>query len=349
MSKNSSELVILKASNWIEKRNLLNEIKSSYMTLQEMRFFTIYLSKINPRDESTKEVVFPLSDFLKIMDITRVRIDKLKLTTNRLLSKIINISNNDGGYTGFQLFEKCQVYKDKLSGAWFIKIVAHRESLPLMFDFKEQYFKYELWNALSLNSTNHIRMYEILKQYEKRGERTIEVQELKKLLGIDIKQYPRFNSFRERVIDSAKIALEKYTDIKFDYETICIRGRKVNKIKFRIYKNKDYVNKMCLEDFMNDKVEPQIIKTEIDEEYDLYYEIFEGEFTREQLELLYQLALPVIRAKGITDKNNCIIEMANYFQLLQKRLKASTIKIKYPLAYIKKLILIDSKFGNDNI
>lgn len=48
-----------------------------------------------------------------------------------------------------------------------------------MFDFKERYFKYELWNALSLSSPNQIRMYEILKQYEKIGQRIIQLDELK--------------------------------------------------------------------------------------------------------------------------------------------------------------------------
>ncbi|MBR6301182.1 replication initiation protein [bacterium] len=351
LNKDFTDKMILKTDNLIEKRNLLNEMKSSYMTLQEMRLFSIYLSKINPRNISTKEVVFPLSDFLKIMDIDRVRIEKLKLTTNRLLSKIINVSNDDGGYTAFQLFEKCQVYKDKISDNWFIKIIAHKDALPLMFDFKEQYFKYELWNALSLGSTNQIRMYEILKQYEKRGQRIIELDELKKMLGIDLKQYPRFNSFRERVLESAKTALEKYTDIKFTYETICIRGRKVSKIKFYIYKNKAYTCKMSLKEFMSNKKLPEIIKSDndTDDEYDLYSEVFEGEFNRSQLELLTQLALPIMRAKGISGKNECVTEMANYFRLTYKRLKASPTDVKYPFAYVKKIISLDVDAFSDNI
>ena len=43
-----------------------------------------------------------------------------------------------------------------------------------MFDFKDRYFKYELWNALRLKAPSQIRMYEILKQYENIGKREIE-------------------------------------------------------------------------------------------------------------------------------------------------------------------------------
>ena len=48
-----------------------------------------------------------------------------------------------------------------------------------MFDFKDRYFKYELWNALRLKSANQIRMYEILKQYETIGKREIKVDKEK--------------------------------------------------------------------------------------------------------------------------------------------------------------------------
>ena len=47
----------------------------------------------------------------------------------------------------------------------FYEIDAHDRALPLMFDFKNKYFKYELWNALRLKSPNQVRMYEILKQW----------------------------------------------------------------------------------------------------------------------------------------------------------------------------------------
>ena len=51
----------------VQKRNVLNELRATNLTLQELRFFSIYLSKINPRDKSTRIVRFQLADFQKIM------------------------------------------------------------------------------------------------------------------------------------------------------------------------------------------------------------------------------------------------------------------------------------------
>ena len=251
MQKQQRKPVVLKANNLVEKRNLLNEMKTNHMTLQEVRFFTIYLSKINAREINSRYVRFPLEDFQSIMELGRLTIPNLQDTTDRLLSKIINIRTEKGGYVGFQLFSKCKVDEDE-NEEWFIEINAHDDALPLMFDFKKEYFTYELWNALKLNSPNQIRMYELLKQYEKTGERTISLKDLKDFIGIKEDQYPRFGDFKIRVLKKAQEALKENTNIYFEYELIK-KGAKVTAIKFLISKNEDYTDQICLEEFIEMK------------------------------------------------------------------------------------------------
>ena len=154
----------------VQKQNILNEIRANNLTLQELRFFSIYLSKINSRDISTRTVKFKLADFQKIMNFKELKISQLRSATDSLLTKLVHLPKESGGYSTFQLFKKCDVDKDE-TGEWFVLIDAHDDALPLMFDFKDRYFKYELWNALRLKSANQIRMYEILKQYETIGKR----------------------------------------------------------------------------------------------------------------------------------------------------------------------------------
>ena len=166
----------------VQKQNILNELRATNLTLQELRFFSIYLSKINPRDKSTRTVRFKLADFKKIMDFKELKITRLKVTTDNLLTKIVHIPKESGGYSSFPLFNECEVDKDEL-GEWYVTIDAHNKALPYMFDFKDRYFKYELWNALRLKSANQIRMYEILKQYETIGKREINIHD-----GTDLKK-----------------------------------------------------------------------------------------------------------------------------------------------------------------
>jgi len=240
----------------VTKHNALNKMRTGNMTLQELRLFSIYLSKINPQDKSTRVVRFPLADFQEIMDLVRLHIDHLQSVADGLLKKTITLTEEHGGFTMFQLFKIFKVYRDE-SGQWFTEIDAHDEALPLMFDFKSHYFKYALWNTLRLKSKNQFRMYEILKQYERPGIRIISVKDLKEQLGISEKDYPQYKEFKRRVLDVCQKALAEYTDISYIYEPHSKKGRggKVLELKFTITKNKDYIDPLGLDKFidLNDK------------------------------------------------------------------------------------------------
>lgn len=318
--------IVLKANNLIEKRNLLNEMKTNHMTLQEVRFFTIYLSKINARDINSRYVRFPLEDFRNIMELGRLTVPNLQTTTDRLLRKIVNIRTERGGYEGFQLFSKCKVDKDE-NDEWFIEINAHDDALPLMFDFKKDYFTYELWNALKLNSPNQIRMYELLKQYEKKGERTISLKELKHFLGIKEGQYQRFGDFKVRILKKAQEELKENTDIFFEYELIK-KGVKVIAIKFLIFKNKDYTNQISLDEFIeiqkqdnDEKVldgQVNMFFDEVSDKFDMLAETFN--ISKEKAELWYDYSIQIL-GYGANE-----IEVAEYIRqkkLLYKSAKSS--------------------------
>ena len=292
----------LKKTNLVEKRNILNEIRRNNMTLQEMRFFSIYLSKINARDTSTRTVKFPLEDFRKIMEFGRLNVTQLKNTTDSLLGKVVSVPKESGGYTSFQLFKECTVDKDEFD-QWYVEIDAHDKALPLMFDFKREYFTYELWNALRLKSSNQLRMYELLKQYEDIGERKISLSDLKQFLGLAADDYPRWDNFKRRILDSCQEALAESTDICYEYKPIKA-GRKITGVHFIIRRNDDYVDQLTLDEFINQQdeaIEVEFSDTDEPEHkyensvFELYAEACENEFSQEQLEEL----LAIMSSRGI--------------------------------------------------
>lgn len=243
----------------VEKRNVLNELRSNNMTLQELRFFSIYLSKINPYDVSTRVVRFPLNDFVRIMGIgTDINIPHFRLTVRHILQQIVEVPNEGGvGYRAFQLFKEAVVERDD-NNEWYVEFDAHDKALPLMFDFKNRYFKYELWNALRLKSSNQVRMYEILKQYETLGRRELTVKDLRALLGIAPDEYPRWDRFKDRVIDACQKALKETTDICFTYERGKVGpGGKWLTIIFHIQKNTEYVDQLTLDEFI--ELQPEVV------------------------------------------------------------------------------------------
>lgn len=246
----------------VQKRHVLNQLRSNNMTLQELRFFSIYLSKINKEDTSTRVVRFPLDDFRRIMGLSAgENIYNFKYTVRHILQQIVEVPNENGkGYSAFQLFKKAKIEKDE-HDEWYVEFDAHDDALPLMFEFKNKFFDYELWNALRLKSTNQVRMYEILKQYEKIGKRVLPVTELRELLGIGKNEYSGrtgWSDFKKYVLDSCQKALKENTDICYTYE----RGKtgaggKWLTIIFHIKKNENYKDPLTLEEFIDQQPKPE--------------------------------------------------------------------------------------------
>jgi len=352
----------------VEKRNVLNELRSNNMTLQELRFFSIYLSKINPWDKSTRVVRFPLDDFRRIMGLGYdMNITHFKYTIRHIMQQIVEIPNEKGsGYTAFQLFKRAKIEKNE-QNEWYVEFDAHDDALPLMFDFKNRYFKYELWNALRLKSTNQVRMYEILKQYEGVGKRELTVKEIRELLGISAKEYDRWERFRVRVLDSCQQALKETTDICYTYERGRVgKGGKWLSIIFYIEKNENYVDKLTLEEFITQQPKPeplalnvqsedgtnQLSFTDIQKNLDntanieaefvdgtdiisQLYKVCNYEFTREEIQSAYQFAKTFIHDKAVK-----VYFEQTYLKLLEIEKKR---KIRDRFSYFYRIICSDAE------
>lgn len=327
----------------ITKGNVLNEIRANNMTLQELRFFSIYLSKINPKDISTRIVRFSLSDFQKIMELDKLRISYISHVTDSLLCKIVRIPlDKRGNYTAFQLFKKCTVNIDE-TGERYVEIDAHDDALPLMFEFKSNFFTYQLWNALRLKSSNQLRMYEILKQYEKIGERIISIDELKELLGITKTDYERYNNLKIHVLNVCQEALKQHTDIKFTYEPTGKKGKggKILFLKFTIQKNKDYIDQLSLAEFIDQQ--PIIDNSDntnsfLEQRLDFMSNACNNEFSNSQIQVLYNLSNKILPYNEFSDD----IILFHFFKSKYDEMvmRSQQTKIHNRFSYLKSLFKI---------
>ena len=323
----------------VQKRNMLNELRTTLHSTQELRLFSIYLSKINPYDTNTRVVRFPLTDFQRIMNFGKLNIAQLKASANSVLKSQVFLPKDNGGFKGVNLFETFEVDQDS-AGNWYVEINATNAALPLMFDFKDRYFKYELWNALRLKAPSQIRMYEILKQYEYIGKREIEVKELQELLGVN---YTRWDRFKAKVLDSCQQALKDTTDICFTYE----RGKtgtggKWLTIIFHISKNTDYVDQLTLFEFIGDGAtanppddqQIELCNTKADDSIAFYSGACNDEFTATEIESLIAvintMELPQHEMGAAFAKYHYLLEQYTRFKAIAER---TAIKNRYSYFY----------------
>lgn len=352
-----AKLNTLKKEYLVTKLNVLNEMRANNMTMQELRLFSIYLSRINPEDVATRHVRFSIAEFQSIMELGRINIAYYKRVAESLLGKAIFIPTERGGFTGYTLFSEFKVDSDEY-GEWHVNIDANEKVLPLLFDFKNHYFRYELWNALRLRGKNQLRMYEILKQYEKIGYRIVSLEDLRNWLGIEPNEYPQYKYFRQEVLEPCKKAIAENTDITFTYEPHSKRGRKIVGLIFHIEKNVNHKDPLSLREFIElnsdnvidydqlshlnlDDIDPdeamelqQEGKITRREELVVFLrDAVNREFTVKQMQILYDIAIHNLPSVQGADLYRHFQTKYNYMKE-----KESRGEVRVPFGYMKKII-----------
>lgn len=90
--------------------------------------------------------------------------------------------------------------------------------MPYLLQLKERFTRYELKNILYFKNKYSIRIYELLKQYEKNRKKEINIKELRGYLGIKEGEYKRFDNFDRVILKGTKEEINEHTDIEINYE-----------------------------------------------------------------------------------------------------------------------------------
>ena len=221
-------------------------------------FIHLYLSKINPLEPESKQVVFTLEEYQTVMDIKRANVTQLKNVTESLLNLRYweycsigeNTFNNQPGFYPVTLYDndKTLIYKDKDpynddKETWYITLSCSNKAEKCFFEFKV-FADFEVWNILALREPMHRRVYIFLKPYEKLKQKELTIKELRKELRLKDNQYVRWNNLKALLLDKAKVKLKEKTDIFFNYEVIERRGKggTAYKLRFNVYTNHEVKN-----------------------------------------------------------------------------------------------------------
>jgi len=114
----------------------------------------------------------------------------------------------------------------------YIKLSFHPAMKPYLLELQSRFLIYDIGNILRLPSPYSIRLYELAKQYVRIGKRTMLVDNLKTVLGLEEK-YERYTHFKQKILNKAKVDIAKHTDLILDFKEIKT-GRKVTKLEFII-------------------------------------------------------------------------------------------------------------------
>lgn len=311
------------SKNWLEKSNLLNTLSDIErdMNLIEFRFFCLYLSKINARDINTRHVEISISEFENTFEI-KFNTTNFCKQIRKIMSRTVEITSNNHK----EILTLYSRFRYKIDNPKVIEISCNDMMLPYLFELKSNYTSYMLKNIIKLNSVSKIRLYEILKQYQKIGNVKIGLDDLQKMMCVKVSL---FNDFKLKRLEPAIKDINEYTDIMVSYEKI-LSCRKVVALKFTITKKgifKDIIdvpNKSQNTDALLESIQPQISEVD-DKVMALYYEL-DKVYSTDELKQLLDICV------GISSKPDVYLKNI-YYQIRARKKKINNL-FSYTLTVI---------------
>ena len=207
------------------------------LSLVEARIFLSMVAQIERDDEDFKPYRVDVKDFKEKVGLKgNSAYQSLQEAATSLRYKEFKQVKADGSFLIMGYISSAEY----IVGESHIELAFDPKLKPYLLGLKEAFTQYDIRFIIALRSVHSVRIYELLKQYEKVGYREFNLDDLKYILNVEDK-YAKYADFRFNVLEVAKRDLLSTTDIFFEYEQIR-KGRSINRIRFKIFSKNGHNN-----------------------------------------------------------------------------------------------------------
>jgi len=199
------------------------------LSRSEIDIVLTLLTAIKKEDNDFKDYEFTLSELEKKTD-RKWNSKQLKETVKKLMSKPLELPKGAKGWKIVNWFSNFEYDENGLISCRFDKALK-----PYLIELSGTRILADFRHLLPMNSSYSKRMYLLLKEYNKIGIRTFNVEELQEILKVP-KSLKIYNRFKEKVLKRAEIDINKHTDLEVSF-TERKRGKKIIEVTYTIKKN----------------------------------------------------------------------------------------------------------------
>lgn len=216
----------------VKQSNAMNEARYK-LSMQEQRLILTIASLIKDEDTHATEYSMTAPQLSRLWGITADEVYTVaKEVTKELHHRTLEIVDDKAKYFRRSNWVHRSEYKNGV-----LTMRMHEDLAPHLFQLKKAFTVIQLETVLKLKSIYAIRIYELLKQYEKFEERTFTIQELREMLVLKDK-YPQYAHFKKYVILQAQKELAS-TDMAFEFTEDKKYTRSIQEITFIFAKKTD--------------------------------------------------------------------------------------------------------------
>ena len=285
----------------IKKSNNLIEARYRF-DIWETRLFLSVLGQIHKDDEDFKTYRIQYKDIIKTFELTSNQsYDLLREGASSLMKKPlyanyeINGQHREKQYHIIRSIDYLDGKKEqnKIEDGEYIDVTIDPDMKPLLLQLREQggFTFYELNNVVKLG-VYPLRIYELLKQYQRFGSRKLEIDEMKMMFELT-SEYPLFANFYQRVVEPAIKEINQFSDL-YIYEVEKVKkGKKITALLFR-FNIKVKEEKKKMPEKVSTIMHPSLFSLqkfdveEIIEPKDSIINVDEPQKNKDELFLLYQ-------------------------------------------------------------
>ena len=219
-------------------------LSSQEMTLMEKRLVVVGFAKLDTSDPDLR-VRFHINEFNNIFDIsTNANHERLRDGAKLLLSRVVHVEQEDGGWELFQWVNFARYVPNSRSGnGSYVEMEFNRKLRPYIHQLSKNFNSYTLEKIAQMQSFYSVRIFEILHHDSFGGKISnleYDLDDLKFRLRLkyseksgSVDRYPNFKDFRVRVLEQAQKDCQAYTDLTFAFEGVR-RGRRIATVVFDI-------------------------------------------------------------------------------------------------------------------
>jgi plasmid replication initiation protein len=199
----------------VVKSNELIQKRTHMLSVQEQKILLFLISQLKPDQKEFEYQTFDLIDFCDVCGIDHENgknYINLRKAIKTLSDKSMWVIGNDTDtlmrwVTGAQI--------EKRNGK--IKIRFDEEMKPFLLELKNRYTQFDLIYTLGMKSKYSVRLYEILKSYERTNEPvSFTLERFKELVGAE---YGRWVDIKRRIIEPAIKEINRLSDLSVTYTT----------------------------------------------------------------------------------------------------------------------------------
>ena len=175
-------------------------------------------------------IVIPIRE-MKETNVARIREALDKITSRKIYFEDSKKGKDRFGYVVPFISAK---YDSEDRSYANIHLSVNPECKKLFLELVNGYTKTDIQAILSMRSTTAIRMYELVSMHLKEAAWTIEIDVLKRLLGLDENSYKSYFLFKKKVLEYAQKELWEHCNLFIDWEVAQKKGRKIVALTFTI-------------------------------------------------------------------------------------------------------------------